>query len=166
MAKDVAALPAIEQQTQQSSWRKRSWHRSRIAVIIAAGTLLPAVIMAGSPAMASAATGQVCGTQGTGNSWGVLPNAGNEVDATHFVKQPPGCDDFNLILYETSSGANDSKGLEGLYEVGSTWVAGSRGFVKGIPDATYGDWVLLSDVATGTVMKVWSGGQDFIIVDY
>jgi hypothetical protein len=112
----------------------------------------------------SAAYTQVCGTQGEGWSWGVDAGAGNEVAATKFVKQPPGCFDFNLIGYETDTGANDS--LEGLYKSGSTWIPGTKGFVSGIPDATSGDWVLLSDVATGTLTKVWSGGQDFIVVDY
>ena len=49
---------------------------------------------------------------------------------------------------------------------GSTWIVGNKGFVPGQQDSTWGDKVLLTNVATGTVMKVWSSGQDFITMDY
>jgi hypothetical protein len=87
----------------------------------------------------------------------------NEVEATRFTKKPPGCLDFNLVLLETDSGANDR--AEGLYLSGSTWIEGNRGFLP-VQDATWTDVVLLTNVTTGTKLKVWSGGQDFITVDY
>lgn len=115
-----------------------------------------------SPALAQNSNAFVCGTQSSGNSWGV--NGGNEVAATRFTKKPPGCLDFNEVFYQTDTGANDS--FEGLYLSGSTWIAGNKGFVPGQQDSTWGDKVLLTNVATGTVMKVWSSGQDFITMDY
>lgn len=139
----------------------RRW-RTPAALGAAAALAASAVVAGGGPAMA-VSRAHVCGTEGTGNSWGVDPGASNEVNATHFTKKPPGCVDFNLVLLETDTGANDR--AEGLYLSGSTWHVGSKGFVP-VKDATLGDWVLLTNVATGTVMKVWSGGQDFITVDY
>ena len=64
-----------------------------------------------SPALAQNSNAFVCGTQSSGNSWGV--NGGNEVAATRFTKKPPGCLDFNEVFYQTDTGANDS--FEGLF---------------------------------------------------
>jgi hypothetical protein len=117
-------------------------------------------------AKAEPAAPYYCGAAGSGwaynydSGYGFHPHL-----ATDFAKQPAGCHDFNLVETSNTSSQSWDKYL-GWYLDGSNWVEGSEGWVS-VPDFTGGDWVLLSDVATGTAMKVWDwSAVEWIWVNY
>jgi hypothetical protein len=115
-------------------------------------------------AKAEPAVPYYCGTAGSGwtyDRYGAIGKAA----ATDFTKQPAGCHDFNLVYTSNTSSASIDSYL-GWYLDGSNWVAGSEGWVTA-PAFSSNDWVLLSDVAAGTAMKVWSySAYEHIYVDY
>jgi hypothetical protein len=153
------AVPGVDQgRTRPGARRGRS-----AAILGAASALAVAALTVGASGTALAQTrAHVCGTESSGYSWGQA--GGNQVDATRFTKKPPGCLDFNLVYIVTDTGLNDD--ALGQYWTGSAWQNAMSGKHM-VTDNTWQDVVLLTDVATGTLMKVTtSGGQDLITMDY
>ena len=77
-----------------------------------------------------------------------------EAPGTVVTKYNGTCNDLNITY--TKDGAGDGwDSYAGLYKSGGTWVTGSRGY-KSLNDGNHGDFVVLSDVNSGTQMSVAS----------
>jgi hypothetical protein len=98
-----------------------------------------------------------CGTTSSGQSAPYV-GEGEIAGGTEFTKQPPGCNDFNLVANVSISGVGYGD-YAGYYLSGSTEVEGSRGYLRITDRKTQGaDIVLLSSVATGT--KMWVASEN------
>jgi hypothetical protein len=120
--------------------------------ILAFGTV--GIVVVSGLLLGGQRTAWACGATDSGTS-GVYDTSNGLLGGTSFIKQPPGCNDFNLTANISDSG-NGFGFYAGFYLSGSTVIEGTRGFTKITDRKTQGaDVVLLSSVGTGT--KMWVG---------
>lgn len=125
--------------------RLKSLRSRTIALAVAATGIAGSFVMLGSTGVALA---NVCGTQYTGYSGYSSTSSGAakwDPLETVWTKQPPGCNDFNVVKTNTS----DAYGGY-LKHSNGTYYLCTEGWIPIV--AGSGDWVLCSSVITGTKM--------------
>ena len=135
-----------------SFFASRSAGRRRLTMAVTATSLLMSGAVLATPGIAQAS----CGTHGSGLTSEVNdPQFGDDVlflNGTIWSKQPPGCLDFNLTYTHDTSGRGYDV-YSGFYQSGTNWVEGSNGDHQ-LSDGNHGDFVLVSNVGTGTKLTV------------
>jgi hypothetical protein len=145
-----------------------------LAAPLAAAFLAITAVVAVAPGTAHAAAarpaiaGQYCGTYGSGTT-----EVGGAYGGTLWQKQPPGCNDLNIIYTDAPTSGHWDTYAGALYYPGSGWNICHRGYqvlYNGTHDPiTNSRAVPCTDVLAGTLMFIangYSSTPDYVEINY